>query len=126
MKRREYLSPDITPLIDIVFLLIVFFLVSSVLKKDEIPLNISLPKIEGKETQIEQKIITVSFKDDTITINKKIVKEEHFLKELRKFDSKSFIHLYIDKATSYQKVMQLLALLKQAGFYQFTLTGMKK
>jgi len=33
MKRREYISPDITPLIDIVFLLLIFFLVSSVFKK---------------------------------------------------------------------------------------------
>jgi biopolymer transport protein ExbD len=126
MKRREYLSPDITPLIDIVFLLIVFFLVSSVLKKDEIPLDISLPKIEGEKAQTEQKTLTVSFKDNTITINKKIVEQKYFLQELKKFDSKSFIYLYIDKATSYEKVMQLLASLKEAGFYRFTLTGIKK
>ena len=35
MKRREPLNPDITPLIDVVFILLVFFIVTSTFKKDE-------------------------------------------------------------------------------------------
>ena len=43
MKRREPLTPDLTPLIDVVFILLIFFIVSSVFKKEELALMLSLP-----------------------------------------------------------------------------------
>jgi len=55
--RREQLSMDLTPLIDVVFLLLIFFLVTSVFKKDELALLLKLPKSEqgaGKEKKVEQ------------------------------------------------------------------------
>ena len=36
MKRREPLGLDLTPIIDVVFILLLFFIVSSVFKKDEL------------------------------------------------------------------------------------------
>ena len=35
-RSRETLSPDLTPLIDVVFLLLIFFMVSTVFKKEEL------------------------------------------------------------------------------------------
>lgn len=32
-KRRETIAPDLTPMIDVVFILLIFFIVSSVFKK---------------------------------------------------------------------------------------------
>ena len=34
MKRRESLGLDLTPVIDVVFILLIFFIVTSVFKKD--------------------------------------------------------------------------------------------
>ena len=46
MRRREPLNPDLTPLIDILFLLLIFFLATSVFKKDEVAISLSLPKVQ--------------------------------------------------------------------------------
>ena len=38
-KRYEYLSPDLTPLIDVVFILLIFFIVTSSFKEDKFVLD---------------------------------------------------------------------------------------
>ena len=35
MKRRESLGLDLTPVIDVIFILLIFFIVTSVFKKEE-------------------------------------------------------------------------------------------
>ena len=36
MKRRESLSLDLTPVIDVVFIILIFLIVTSVFKKEEL------------------------------------------------------------------------------------------
>ena len=45
-KRTRRIRPDMTPLIDCVFLLLVFFLVTSVFKQDESVLKLILPETQ--------------------------------------------------------------------------------
>ena len=49
MKRRESLSLDLTPVIDVVFILLIFFIVTSVFKKEELALMLDLPTSNAKE-----------------------------------------------------------------------------
>ena len=56
-SRREYLTPDLTPLIDVVFLLLIFFMVSSVFKKEELALLLNLPKTQEGKSQTQQKSV---------------------------------------------------------------------
>ena len=58
-KHRETLTPDITPLIDIVFILLIFFIVSSVFKKEELALTLDLPNASAKELEVELKQLSV-------------------------------------------------------------------
>jgi len=56
-QRRESIAMDLTPLIDIVFLLLIFFLVTSSFKKEQLALLVKLPKAEqgaGSEKKVEQ------------------------------------------------------------------------
>ena len=46
-RRRDEAGVDLTPLIDVVFLLIIFFLVSSHLAKQEGQLELPLPEAES-------------------------------------------------------------------------------
>ena len=59
MKRRESLPIDLTPLIDVVFILLIFFIVSSVFKKEELALMLDLPSSHAKEVEIEQEQIAI-------------------------------------------------------------------
>ena len=53
MKRRESLGLDLTPVIDVVFILLIFFIVTSVFKKDELALVLDLPSSNAKQIEIE-------------------------------------------------------------------------
>ncbi len=59
-KRQTRVSPDInlTPLIDVVFLLLIFFMVTTTFV-EEGKLSISLPEADTAETTIEPKVIEV-------------------------------------------------------------------
>ena len=64
--KREAISMDLTPLIDIVFLLLIFFLVTSSFKKEQLALLLKLPKAEqgaGTEKKTEQLTIELSDTD---------------------------------------------------------------
>ena len=65
-KHRESLTPDITPLIDIVFILLIFFIVSSVFKKEELALNLQLPNSSAKELEIELKQINIELSTNSL------------------------------------------------------------
>ena len=124
MKRREYISPDITPLIDIVFLLLIFFLVSSVFKKEENHLQINLPQTKGEKIIKKDEMITLSLKEEKLFINdqKLEVPLELFLQNYQK---NLAIHIYIDKQTTYETILPLLTKISQLGFENLHLMGMQ-
>ena len=66
MKKREILTPDITPLIDVVFILLIFFIVSSVFKKDELALVLNLPTSSAKEIELKQKEIIIELNHEKL------------------------------------------------------------
>ena len=55
-RSREASAPDLTPLIDVVFLLLIFFLVSTVFKKEELAFLLNLPKTQYGETSAKVEI----------------------------------------------------------------------
>jgi biopolymer transport protein ExbD len=59
MRRREPLSPDMTPLIDVVFLLLIFFLVSTSFKKDELALLLNLPTSQASQEMIAKEEVNI-------------------------------------------------------------------
>ena len=124
MKRREYISPDITPLIDIVFLLLIFFLVSSVFKKEENHLQINLPQTKGEKIIKKDEMITLSLKEEKLFINDKKLEVplELFLQNYQK---NLAIHIYIDKQTTYETILPLLTKISQLGFENLHLMGMQ-
>ncbi len=48
-KRRSGVQPNMTPMIDVVFLLIIFFLVSSHLARQEVQAEVALPTADSGE-----------------------------------------------------------------------------
>ena len=68
MKKREILTPDITPLIDVVFILLIFFIVSSVFKKDELALVLNLPTSSAQEIELKQKELIIELNSDKLAV----------------------------------------------------------
>lgn len=113
-RRREYISPDLTPLIDVVFILLIFFIVSSVFKKEELALILNLPSSNAKETQIEQNQINIELSSTSLAYLGQIIDFEKLdikLSNVTKKDKPVIVR--IDKDVKYERVVKVLDILQK-------------
>ena len=62
--------PDLTPLIDMVFLLLVFFLASTTFAKEEVELDLTLPEATSGEPGEEGHLLVINVRrDGTLKVN---------------------------------------------------------
>ena len=114
MKRREPLGIDLTAVIDVVFILLIFFIVTSVFKKDELALILDLPKADAKATEIKDDQIFIELNENKLAIKGIEVSFESLesnLKEVK--DNKKAVIIRIDKNTKYERVIKVLDLLQK-------------
>ena len=80
-KNKEELNLDITPLIDVVFLLLIFFMVSTTFKHES-DINIVLPTASNESVEIKENIIDIGLDmDGKIYINGKVLKNSEFAEQ---------------------------------------------
>lgn len=114
MKRREHLGLDLTPIIDVVFILLIFFLVTSVFKEEELALMLDLPSSNAKEIQVKSEQIFIELSVDKLAIKGIEVSFESLednLKELKNKDEAVIVR--IDKKVPYERVVKVLDLLQK-------------
>lgn len=113
MKRREPLTLDLTPLIDVVFILIIFFIVSSSFKKENYALNLTLPQGTHAAKVIEKDIVSIELNQNNLAYNGEKIDFIKLQEKLEKIKNKEdSITVKIDKSVPYQKVVELLDLLQ--------------
>ena len=115
-RTRQELNADITPLIDVVFPLLIFFMTSTVFKKSEMALLLNLPKTEDSEGVGEGKnkniIIELSKNELAINGKKKDFSElNSYLETVKKKDTP--IDLRVDKDVVYSRLVTVLDGLKK-------------
>ena len=111
MKRRESLGLDLTPVIDVVFILLIFFIVSSVFKKEELALILDLPASNAKEMKIDEEQIFIELNKDKLAIKGIEVSFESLEGNLKAIKDKSKpVVVRIDKKVEYQRVVKVLDL----------------
>lgn len=114
MKRRESLGLDLTPVIDVIFILLIFFIVTSVFKKEELALILDLPTANAKEMEVKQEQIFIELNQNKLAIKGIEVSFdslENNLKEIK--DKTKPIIVRIDKKVEYQRVVKVLDLLQK-------------
>jgi len=128
MKKREILTPDITPLIDVVFILLIFFIVSSVFKKDELALVLNLPTSSAKEIELKQKEIIIELNQEKLAIYSKETNLESLEQEMIKIEDKQRNIIFrIDKEVKYEKIIEILEILQKHQLFNISLiTDTKK
>jgi len=121
-KHRETLTPDITPLIDIVFILLIFFIVSSVFKKEELALNLQLPNSSAKELEVELKQINIEVSTSSLAYLGKEISFAQFDFELSKYPKRDKpVIVRIDKDVKYSRVVKVLDILQKYSFDNLSL-----
>ncbi len=127
MKRRERLSTDLTPLLDVIFILLIFFIVTSVFKKDELALMLDLPKANAQEEQIEQKEVTIELSQKEIAYQGKSISFDDLNLALRLVKNRDeAIILRIDKNVTYERVVDILDLLQAHNLNNLALVTNEK
>ncbi len=113
-NKREMIAPELTPLIDMVFLILTFFLVTTVFKKDELALLLKLPTTEqgaGDNKKVDELVIELS--DSEIAVNGKKSSLEDLPALFAKTEKTSLVNLRIDGDVKYQRLVKVLDLLQQ-------------
>jgi biopolymer transport protein ExbD len=112
-QRRESIAMDLTPLIDIVFLLLIFFLVTSSFKKEQLALLVKLPKAEqgaGSDKKVEQ--LTIELSDNEVAVNGKRTTMEQLPESFKTVKKEALVNLRIDGDVKYQRLVKVLDLLQ--------------
>tara|TARA_Y100000590_G_C15410526_1_gene897403 strand:- start:255 stop:668 length:414 start_codon:yes stop_codon:yes gene_type:complete len=128
-EEKELISINITPLIDIVFLLLVFFmLATSFIQKSTIEVNLSA----GESVQIDKKknsVIIILNNKGQIFLNNKILNISEIQQKLSKIlkkgsDQKVLIKSH--KKVEVQKVIRLIEEVRLSGTDNIKLTDLEK
>ena len=117
-KRRRRISLDMTPLIDCVFLLLVFFLVTSVFKQDKSVLKLLLPETSSEVKQEVSERFFIELTETEMAVNGEIVTIEILKNKSASVQNKRApVALKIDKKTPYEKVAEVLDVLQMEKIY---------
>jgi len=125
-KRDNDLDLNITPLIDVVFLLLIFFMVSTTFQRES-EITIELPESSGEAVEKEKIVIEVSVDSQgSYFVNKRRVKDND-IKTLKKAisitrgDNKEpKLIISADKMTPHQSVIKVMDAARQLGLVNLT------
>ncbi len=122
IKKREGITPDLTPLIDVVFILLIFFIVTSVFKKEQLALVLNLPSSKADKLTIKPKEVSVELSVDKLAIFGKEVSFEQLSEALKTIkDKKRYVVLRIDEDVRYEKIVKLLDALQAENLNNLSL-----
>ena len=129
-KRQtgEEVSVDLTPLIDVVFLLLIFFMVSTTFTKES-HLEIDLPQssAEPAKPSVEEIEVIVDAKGEYSVNDRSLVnnQEETLKKAVQKLsegNTKIPFIITADAKTSHEYVVRAMDVAGQLGFVQLSIT----
>ena len=114
MKRRESLGLDLTPVIDVIFILLIFFIVTSVFKKEELALILDLPISSAKEMKIDDEQIFIELSKNKLAIKGIEVSFASLEDNLKAIKNKGkAVVVRIDKKVEYERIVKILDLLQK-------------
>ena len=121
-KKREPLTQDLTPLIDVVFLLLIFFLVSAVFKDEDLAILLQLPKTDNVLAKKEKSEINIELNETQIALNGQIITSEQLDAQLFNEKNKKVpIILKVDNEVTYQKLISIIDIFQKHNLVNFSM-----
>ena len=127
-RSKEYdLSINITPLVDIVFLLLIFFIITAVLERNylievDLPRGI-IPASEPSEGGIEVIVSRIGeyFVNGESVLNHSETELKNKLLQVSEGDTSFPVILYADGEVSHRVVVNVMSIIKDTGFTKLKL-----
>ena len=121
-RRTRRIRPDMTPLIDCVFLLLVFFLVTSVFKQDESVLKLILPETQSEVKRDTPEGLYIELSETELACNgERGTPDDLRVKAASVQNKKSPVAIKIDKGTTYERIAIVLDILQVEKLYNIQL-----
>jgi len=125
-RRREEPDVNLTPLIDVVFLLLIFFMVSTTFER-ETEISIELPEASGPMMSDEKLVVEISIDDQgRYFVNKQEVVNtgldtlKRAIQAAAGDEQKPRVILSADRNTPHQSVVTAMDAARQLGFVNLT------
>ncbi|MDH5652658.1 MAG: biopolymer transporter ExbD [Gammaproteobacteria bacterium] len=124
--RREELELNLTPLIDVVFLLLIFFMVSTTFNKES-EITIELPEAAGKPLKTEEFVLEIEIDNQgRFYVNQQRVKDSKVLtlkraiRHMQGNRKNPQLIISSDRNTPYQYVVTAMDAARQLGMVNLT------
>ncbi|MEE2701918.1 MAG: biopolymer transporter ExbD [Thermodesulfobacteriota bacterium] len=115
IKNSEF-NLDLTPIVDVVFNLLIFFALSLNFSEITSSLNIKLPKAQSSEVITDRQIVVGIEKGNKISINDQFVLLDQIPTFLSSENRNKVVVIKADKTIDHGFVVQIMDMIKQAGF----------
>jgi len=115
---RQNVSLDLTSMVDVVFLLIIFFMVSTTFITLESGLPVDLPQAQSSQAQSSQLPTVTITKDELIYLAGAEIQESDLVASLRQqleATGESVVVLRADKTVPHGLAVRVMDLIRQAG-----------
>lgn len=132
LRERSEIGFNMTPMIDVTFLLIIFFLISSHLAQQEVQMELELPAAEtGSGTIDESRLIVVNvLPGGTIMTAGKLVDSEELQRifdfERRQVGEDLEIRIRSDRHVPYRAVEPIMIAAARAGVWHVTFAVVRR
>ena len=125
--KKSKLSIDLAPLIDVVFQLLVFFMLTSTFASPAI--KMVLPKATSEDLPTQENVVVSIDQNQNIYINNQKTNIEQFQSDLKKIlttQGKHSIHIKGDRDMPYNYFVQIMDLARRAGATQINIVHEKE
>jgi biopolymer transport protein ExbD len=127
-QRSQEVGVDLTPLIDVVFLLLIFFMVSTTFTRES-HLKVELPQAGGEavETEVEQIDVVITRDGQYILNDKTLVNNrretlERAVRDLAGGDTSLPYIITADASTAHEFVVRAMDVAGRLGFARLSIT----
>ncbi|RMF16478.1 MAG: biopolymer transporter ExbD [Gammaproteobacteria bacterium] len=127
-QSRDQLDVNVTPLIDVVFLLLIFFMVSTTFTKES-HLTVTLPEAEGELAQqtVQQVEVVINAEgqytvNDRVLINNSLQTLKRAIQKLSNGDTSLPFIITADARTPHEFVVRAMDAAGQLGYAKLSIT----
>ena len=115
---------NMTSLIDVLFILIIFFAVSSTFLEQP-GIELKLPEAESSESYTTQKIILYIDKSNNLFLNDQLITINTMIEEMNKLgeiSAENSIVLKADKEVSHGEIIRIMDILRKNKYYKIVIS----
>ncbi len=127
--RKNNTLIDMTPIIDVVFQLLIFFMLTSTFIKAS-AINVDLPKAKTSDVQASRDAVITVYKNGNITLNDKSINNidnlTALIKEMYNSNNELVVVIQSDKDVPYGIVIQIMDIVRQTGIKKMSLSTIIK